>query len=71
MPVLPGRSLTVRVVAKESRIGNRPITLPKGVTVTLKDNNVAVKVRPYVGESAPFYPHLSSFLEIFYPSRYK
>lgn len=35
----------LRVVAKESRIGKHPVTVPKGVTYTLKDNHLAVKVR--------------------------
>ena len=34
----------LRVVAKESRIGKHPVTVPKGVTA-LKDNHLAVKVR--------------------------
>ena len=36
----------LRVVAKESRIGKHPVAVPKGVTYTLKDNHLAVKVRP-------------------------
>ena len=35
----------LRVVAKESRIGKHPVPVPKGVTYTLKDNHLAVKVR--------------------------
>lgn len=35
----------LHVVAKESRIGKHPVTVPKGVTYTLKDNHLAVKVR--------------------------
>ena len=33
------------VVAKQSRIGKKPVPVPKGVTYTLKDNLLAVKVR--------------------------
>jgi hypothetical protein len=32
------------VVAKDSRIGKKPITVPKGVTVTVAGNEVKVKV---------------------------
>lgn len=32
------------VVAKESRIGKHPVQVPKGVTYTLKDNHLSVKV---------------------------
>jgi len=35
----------LRVVAGESRIGKHPVQVPKGVTYTLKDNHLAVKVR--------------------------
>jgi hypothetical protein len=35
----------LRVVAKESRIGKHPVPVPQGVTYTLKDNHLAVKVR--------------------------
>lgn len=35
----------VVVQAKESRIGSKPIVVPKGVTVDLKDNHLKVKVR--------------------------
>ena len=35
----------LRVVAGESRIGKHPVPVPKGVTYTLKDNHLAVKVR--------------------------
>ena len=31
--------------AKESRIGKQPVVVPKGVTYTLKDNFLTVKVR--------------------------
>ena len=34
------------VVAKQSRIGKQPVPVPKGVTYTLKDNHLSVKVRP-------------------------
>ena len=34
------------VVAKQSRIGKHPVPVPKGVTYTLKDNHLSVKVRP-------------------------
>jgi|APGre2960657444_1045066.scaffolds.fasta_scaffold00367_12 hypothetical protein len=37
--------VAVVTTAKESRIGKVPITLPKGVTVTLKENHMTVKVR--------------------------
>jgi hypothetical protein len=33
------------IEAKESRIGKQPVAVPKGVTYTLKDNHLAVKVR--------------------------
>ena len=33
------------IEAKESRIGKQPVAVPKGVTYTLKDNYLAVKVR--------------------------
>ena len=46
----------LRVVAKESRIGKHPVPVPQGVTYTLKDNHLAVKVRsprhPAIEESA-------------------
>lgn len=35
---------TVVVQAKESRIGSKPIVVPKGVTVDLKANHLKVKV---------------------------
>eukprot|EP00955_Chlamydomonas_euryale_P090616 364557-Chlamydomonas_euryale.AAC.28 len=43
----PVRVSRVEVYARDSRIGARPITLPKGVTVTLSNNGraMAVKVR--------------------------
>jgi len=34
--------------AKESRIGKHPVAVPKGVTYTLKDNFLSVKVRTRV-----------------------
>lgn len=41
------RTTSVRrvVEAKESRIGKQPVQVPQGVTYTLKDNHLAVKVR--------------------------
>ena len=39
------KSMVVPVRAKESRIGKHPVQVPKGVTYTLKDNHLAVKVR--------------------------
>ena len=40
------RACVRRVVeAKESRIGKQPVPVPKGVTYTLKDNHLSVKVR--------------------------
>lgn len=38
-------SMVVPVRAGESRIGKEPVTVPKGVTYTLKDNFLSVKVR--------------------------
>lgn len=39
------RACVRRVVeAKESRIGKQPVPVPKGVTYTLKDNHLSVKV---------------------------
>lgn len=38
-------SIVVPVRAGESRIGKHPVTVPKGVTYTLKDNFLSVKVR--------------------------
>jgi hypothetical protein len=35
------------IEAKESRIGKVPVAVPKGVTYTLKDNMLAVKVGVY------------------------
>lgn len=35
----------MRVMAGESRIGKHPVQVPKGVTYTLKDNLLKVKVR--------------------------
>ena len=43
-PVSAARA-PLRVVAGESRIGKHPVPVPKGVTYTLKDNHLAVKVR--------------------------
>lgn len=39
-----GRRGTVFVFAKESRIGMRPIPVPKGVTVSIDGNVVKAKV---------------------------
>lgn len=36
---------SLRVEAKESRIGRAPIVIPKGVTVTLDGQTLKVKVR--------------------------
>lgn len=36
--------VAVRVEAKESRIGKHPVQVPKGVTFSLKDNFLSVKV---------------------------
>jgi hypothetical protein len=41
---LAGRRSSVVVVAKESRIGIRPIPVPKGVTVSIDGNVVKAKV---------------------------
>jgi len=43
-PVSAARA-PLRVVAGESRIGKHAVPVPKGVTYTLKDNLLAVKVR--------------------------
>lgn len=46
--VNPSRSQVVVHAAKErpqSRIGKKPVQVPKEVTVTLKDNHLKVKVR--------------------------
>lgn len=32
-------------ITKQSRIGKQPVVVPKGVTYTLKDNHLSVKVR--------------------------
>ena len=40
-----GARVTRVVEAKESRIGKKPVAVPRGVTYTLKDNHLAVKVR--------------------------
>ena len=39
------KSTVVPVRAGESRIGKHPVPVPKGVTYTLKDNFLSVKVR--------------------------
>ena len=45
-PVRVSRTSTVSVVARESRIGSKPITIPKGVTITVTDGiTLKVKVR--------------------------
>ncbi len=50
---LAHRARVTRVVeAKESRIGKKPVAVPKGVTYTLKDNHLAVKVRAGGGSIA-------------------
>lgn len=41
----------VRVVAGESRIGKAPVLIPQGVTYTLADNLLKVKVRPRMHRS--------------------
>lgn len=46
-PVTASRLVTV---AKDSRIGKKPITVPKGVTVTIADKVVSVKVRTVFSE---------------------
>ena len=43
--VAPSRQ-ALSVFAGESRIGKKPIPIPKGVTVTLVGNDLKVKVRP-------------------------
>lgn len=43
----PMRVSVVKVEAKDSRIGKKPITVPKGVTVTVDGQNVKVKVGAY------------------------
>lgn len=40
------RARTVSVQAKESRIGMKPIPLPKGVTIKLNGQSLSVKVWP-------------------------
>ena len=35
---------TLQIVSKDSRIGKAPVTVPKGVTVTLKECHIHVKV---------------------------
>lgn len=35
---------TLQIVSKDSRIGKAPVTVPKGVTVTLKECYIHVKV---------------------------
>ena len=42
---MPAR-VPVRIEAGESRIGKEPIKVPKGVTYTLENNHLKVKVRP-------------------------
>jgi hypothetical protein len=44
------------VVAKESRIGSKPIPIPKGVTVDLKGSHLKVKVREAL--PGPPLPHI-------------
>jgi hypothetical protein len=39
------RSVVVRVTAGESRIGSKPVPVPKGVTVTIDGMTLKVKVR--------------------------
>uniref|UniRef100_A0A7R9VA13 Large ribosomal subunit protein uL6 alpha-beta domain-containing protein n=1 Tax=Chlamydomonas euryale TaxID=1486919 RepID=A0A7R9VA13_9CHLO len=46
----PVRVSRVEVYARDSRIGARPITLPKGVTVTLSNNGRAMAVKGPKGE---------------------
>ncbi|KAF8059445.1 ABCA9 [Scenedesmus sp. PABB004] len=40
---VPGRARCVAVVAKESRIGMKPVPIPKGVTIDLKGSTLKVK----------------------------
>lgn len=47
-----GRGAVV-VTAKESRIGKNSVKIPKGVTVTVKDNKVVAKARAATCEKAP------------------
>ena len=51
-PVSAAR-IPLRVVAGESRIGKHPVPVPQGVTYTLKDNHLSVKV------SSQHFVHLS------------
>lgn len=44
-PKSQSRCFKLRVVAKDSRIGKRPVALPDKVQVTLEGNTVKVKVR--------------------------
>jgi hypothetical protein len=44
-PVRVSRAASVSVFARESRIGSKPITIPKGVTITLDGTTLKVKVR--------------------------
>lgn len=41
----PVRVARLDVNARESRIGSRPITIPKGVSVTLSPNGLSMKVQ--------------------------
>ena len=44
-PVRVSRTASLSVFARESRIGARPITIPKGVTITLDGSTLKVKAR--------------------------
>jgi hypothetical protein len=43
--VQPASRTSLNVVCKESRIGMKPVPIPKGVTIDLKGQNLKVKVR--------------------------
>lgn len=53
------RTASVQIVAKESRIGKQPITVPDKVKVTLDGNLVVVKVRFYLLHSSIYKRQLS------------
>ena len=50
-PVRVSRTSTLSVYARESRIGSKPIPIPKGVTITVYGTTLKVKVcrQPHPG----------------------
>lgn len=52
-PVRVSRTVSLSVFARESRIGSKPITIPKGVTITVDGTTLKVKVcrQPHPGLS--------------------